>query len=373
MSGVQPWRVVVAGGGIAGVEALLGLSSLGGGRLQLAIVTPGDHFTLHPHAVGEPFGYGPAPTLPMADVAREAGARFVRDRVARVRPDDMAVDLEGGRELPYDALVLAVGGRPRAVHPAVVSFAGPREVPAIRELVADLTHRRAEAVAFVVPEGATWPLPVYELALMTRGRAQRRRFLILTPEATPLALFGAEPSRQIAELLEHAGIQVHTGVVPEIDADGRAVRPGPDADWIPVDRIVTAPLVDGPRLAGVPHDEEGFIPVDEHCRVRGLDRVYAAGDGTDAPVKQGGLAAQQADAAVGHIVAEAGGLLPAEPFRPVLRGRLVTGGLDRFLRHDPEGGDALLTEPLWEPAAKVVGRHLAPYLEYRHPELRLRR
>jgi sulfide:quinone oxidoreductase len=373
VSPVEPWRVVVAGGGIAGVEALLGLASLGGGRLQLAVVTPGDRFTLHPHAVGEPFGLGPAPSLPMADVAREAGARFVRDSVARVRPQDMAVDLASGRELPYDALVLAVGGRRRPAHPAVVTFAGTEGVPAIHDLVADLTHRRAEAVAFVVPDGVSWPLPMYELALLTRGRAQRRRFLLVTPEPAPLALFGPEPSRQIAELLEHAGIELHAGAAPEIADDGRAVRTGPDAPWLPVDRIVAPPVVDGPRLDGVPHDEEGFIPVDEHCRVRGLERVYAAGDGTDAPVKQGGLAAQQADAAVGHLVAEAGGILRAEPFRPVLRGRLVTGGLDRFLRRDPEAGDAILTEPLWEPAAKVVGRHLAPWLEYRHPELRRRR
>ena len=373
MSAVRPWRVVVAGGGIAGVEALLGLSSLGEGRLQLVIVTPDDHFTLHPHAVGEPFGLGPAPSLPMADVAREAGARFVRDRVVRVRPADMAVDLEGGRELPYDALVLAVGGRARPAHPVVVTFGGPQDVPAIRELVGDLTHRRAEGVAFVVPQGATWPLPMYELALMTRGRAQRRQILLVTPEPTPLALFGEQPSREIAELLGHAGIDLHADATPEISDDGRAVRAGADAPWLPVDRIVAAPLVEGPRLAGVPHDDDGFIPVDEHCRVPGLEHVYAAGDGTDSAVKQGGLAAQQADAAVSHLIAGAGGLLPAEPFRPVLRGRLVTGGLDRFLRHDPEGGDAILAEPLWEPAAKVVGRHLAPYLEYRHPELRQRR
>ena len=120
-------------------------------------------------------------------------------------------------------------------------------------------------------------------------------------------------------------------------------------------------------------DDDGYIPVDEHCRVLGLEHVYAAGDGTDGPVKQGGLAAQQADAAVRHLVAGAGGTLPPAPFRPVLRGRLLTGGLDRFLRHDPDAGDSVLTEPLWEPAAKVVGHYLAPWLAYRHPELGRRR
>jgi sulfide:quinone oxidoreductase len=369
VSAVAPWRVVIAGGGIAGVEALLGLSSLGERRLQLAVVTPENRFTVRPYAVGEPFGGPPSPSLPMADVAREAGARFIRDRVTGVRPADMAVDLEGGGTLAYDALVLAVGACAREAHPSVVTFGGPYAVPAVRQLVADLTHGHAASVAFVVPPGTSWPLPIYELALMTRGRAQRRRVLLVTPEAAPLALFGPDPSLAVGELLARVGIELHTGARAEIAADGRALRTAPSEPWMPVDRIVAAPVLEGPRLPGVPHDDDGYIPVDEYCRVRGLEHVYAAGDGTDGPVKQGGLAAQQADAAVGHLVAEAGGTLPPQPFRPVLRGRLLTGGLDRFLRHDPEAGDSVLAEPLWEPAAKVVGHYLAPWLAYRHPEL----
>jgi sulfide:quinone oxidoreductase len=224
-----------------------------------------------------------------------------------------------------------------------------------------------------VPPGTTWPLPMYELALMTRGRAQRRRILLVTPEPGPLALFGPEPSQVIRELLDQAGIELYLDADPEIAEDGRSIRLHAQDEWMPVDRIVAAPLLDGPALAGIPHDDAGFIPVDEHGRVAGLSRVYAAGDGTNQPIKQGGLAAQQAHAAVRHLTSEAGGLLGPQPFRPVLRGRLLTGGLDRFLRHDPDAGDSVLDEPLWEPAAKVVGHHLAPWLAYRHPELERRR
>ena len=35
----------------------------------------------------------------------------------------------------------------------------------------------------------------------------------------------------------------------------------------------------GRVIAGLPHDAQGFIPVDEHCAVHGLADVYAAGDG----------------------------------------------------------------------------------------------
>ncbi len=372
MSAVAPWHVVIAGGGVAGIEALLGLHSLGDGRLQLALVTPDSRFVVRPYAVAEPFGGPPSPSLPYADIAREQGARFVRDRVLTVHPEDRVVDLEGGRALPYDALVLAVGAQARPWHDAVLTFDGPRAVPAVRRLVGDLTHARAKTVALVVPTGVTWGLPMYELALMLHGRARDRSVMIVTSEPTPLAVFGEEPSRAVGEMLARAGIDVHAGADPHVADDGRAVGLSADGPWLPVDRILAPPVLDGPRLAGVPHDAAGFIPVDEHGRVAGLDRVYAAGDGTDLPVKQGGLAAQQADAAVRHLAAQAGGLLPPSPYRPVLRGRLVTGGLDRYLRHDPGAGDAFLDEPLWEPAEKVMGHYLAPWLAYRHPRPRRR-
>jgi sulfide:quinone oxidoreductase len=364
---VEPWRVVVAGGGVAGIEALLGLRTLGEGSLRLTLVTPDLHFVLRPHAVAEPFGGPPSPSLPYADVAREQGARFVRDRVRAVRADERVLDLEGGDPLAYDALVLAVGAQARAFHPAVLTFDGPGAVPAIRHLVSDLTHARAQSVALVVPAGVTWALPMYELALMLRGRARRRRVLLVTSEAAPLAVFGDEPSRAVGEMLARAGIAIHVGADPTVGDDGHTIGLSADGPWLPVDRIVAPPLLDGPRLPGVPHDAAGFIPVDEHGRVPGLDRVYAAGDGTDIAIKQGGLAAQQADAAITHLTAQAGGLLAPDPFRPVLRGRLMTGQVDRYLRHDPASGDAVLDEPLWEPAAKVVGHYLAPWLAYLHP------
>jgi sulfide:quinone oxidoreductase len=365
MTVIAPWRVVVAGGGVAGIEALLGLATIGERRLRLALVTPDAHFTLGAHAIGEPFGRGPAPSVPLADIAREQHARYVRDRVRAVRPGERTVLLESGAEEPYDALVLAVGAQASDAHPAVLTFHGPESVPAMQEIIGDLTHSKAQTVAFVVPRATTWPLPLYELALMTRGRAQRRDILLVTSEASPLAVFGPEATRATAEMLDRAGVQLHAGADPHIADDGRSVGLSAAGPWLPVDRIVMPPRLRGPSLEGVPHDPEGFIPVDEHARVTGLERVYAAGDGTDQPIKQGGLAAQQADAAVRHLVAEAGGRLPAQPFRPVLRGRLMTGGLDRFLRHDPDAGDAMLDEPLWEPAAKVVGHHLAPWLAAR--------
>ena len=130
------------------------------------------------------------------------------------------------------------------------------------------------------------------------------------------------------------------------------------------DHVVALARLQGARLDGVPQTLDGFVPVDTHCRVRGLGDVYAAGDITTFPVKQGGIATQMADAAAQMIASRLGANLRPEPFRPVLRGLLLTGREPRYLRHaeDGDGGDAATTEPLWWPPAKIVGRHLAPFL-----------
>jgi CBS domain-containing protein len=103
--------------------------------------------------------------------------------------------------------------------------------------------------------------------------------------------------------------------------------------------------------------------------VVGVPDVYAAGDVTSFPIKQGGLAAQQAEAAAEAIAADLGADLTARPFRPLLRGLLLTGGRPQYLSRDLAGGAgdafALSEEPLWWPPAKIVGRYLGPFLAAR--------
>ena len=121
----------------------------------------------------------------------------------------------------------------------------------------------------------------------------------------------------------------------------------------------------GPAIPGLPADEDGFIPVDQHSRVRGADDVYAAGDGTNFPLKQGGLATQQADAAAEEIAHQLGAAGEPEPFRPVLRGQLLTGDASLHMRAEIAGGGGEGTaslDRLWWPPHKISGRYLAPVL-----------
>ena len=124
--------------------------------------------------------------------------------------------------------------------------------------------------------------------------------------------------------------------------------------------------MEGPAIHGLPADDQGFIPIDDHARVKGVKDVYAAGDGTTFPIKQGGLATQQADAAAEDIAHRLGAAVEPEPFRPVLRGKLLTGDESVNLRTDLAGGGGegqASPDILWWPPHKISARYLAPFLD----------
>lgn len=373
MKSIKPLRVVIAGGGIAGLEALLALHDLGEAQLQLTMIAPEPDFVLRPLIVAEPFAPAHRERLSLAEVTSHFRAQLRCDAVAGVNDEKKVAICASGEEVPYDVLILATGGHQLAPYPSgALTFGLTRDPLAYSGLLADVERGRQRFVAFVVPPATSWSLPLYELALMTARQARstgqdNASFTLITPEASPLAIFGPDASAAVAELLHQAGIALEVGVYADVLGGGQ-VRLTPGGRRLAFHRIVTLPLIAGQQLSGVPVDACGFVPVDKFGRVLGLDDVYCAGDATDFPVKQGGLATQQADAIAEHIAARAGAVLEPKPFKPVLRGRLMTGSRDRFLRTAISGGDwqgEASEDELWWPPAKVSGRYLAPWLAMR--------
>jgi sulfide:quinone oxidoreductase len=289
--------------------------------------------------------------------------------VAEIDPDAHRIRCAGGDELGYDHLVLAVGGRARPAWRHGITLGEDPAEEALHGLLDEVERGYVAEVAFVVPGcGAVWPLPLYELAVMTARQAwsmgmDHARFALVTPEERPLAVFGRAPSQAIAELLDGCGIEFigstyatvgHCSV--QLDPSGRRL------DGV---RVVSSPVLEGPDLPGLPRDGSGFILADPHGRVPGLPGVYAAGDGSAFPIKQGGLATQQADAVAESIAATVGAAVTPKPYRPVLRAALLTGGDTRYLQNAVAGGGgegAIATAPLWYPPAKLAGRYLSQFL-----------
>ena len=365
-----PHRVVVAGGGVAGLEALLALHALAGERVELTLVSPNPDFVYRPLAVAEPFALGHQRRTPLAEAARATGAAFVEAPLVAVDAAAKTVQLGDGRELAYDALVLATGASAAPAFDNVFTWDDASGVEAVGGLLRDLEEGYSQQLAIVVPPGPGWPLPAYELALLiagdARGMGMDPDITLVTPERAPLAIFGSRAVEVVTTELERAGVKVELGAYAEIeDGPPRAIVMRPSGRRLEVDRILALPRLRGRTPDGIPADPDGFITVDTHGRVAGVAGVWAAGDGIDFPVKFGGLAAEQADAAAADIAADAGAVVERKPFRPVLRGRLLTGSGPRYMRYDASGGDGegeATTHTLWWPPGKINGRYLTPWL-----------
>jgi sulfide:quinone oxidoreductase len=365
-------RVLIAGGGVAGLETLLALRALAGDLVDITIVTPELRFINRSMAVEQPFKPQRVRGVQLMDTAAEFGARWHRGLLDRVEHAQRRGFTTDGDELPYDMLVLAIGARPDREwrSDGVLTYHDGRDGPSYRLLLHQLREGRIERLAFVKPAGPSWPLPLYDLALLTaadcaaHGRSEVELVLV-TPEEEPLGIFGSRASTAIRVLLQEHRIALQTSSYGVPGLPGW-LEISPGERRLPVDRIVTLPRLVGPRLRGVPSGRDGFLRADAHGRLAGLDGVFAAGDATAFPVKQGGLAAQQADAVAEAIAASVGVDIDPQPFRPVLRGVLLIGGPARYLRADISGSagdDSIIAgEALWWPPNKLSGRYLAPYL-----------
>jgi sulfide:quinone oxidoreductase len=364
------FRVVICGGGIAAVEGLLRLRRLAGDATHVTLLAPNEELRYRPVAVQEPFSRPSAKRYPLRQVVRKANAEWVRASLEWVDPDGQVVHTVEGGSLPYDALLLAVGARGEVPYEHVTVFDDAHADDTYRGIVQDIEEGYTQSVALLLPDGPAWPLPIYELALMTAQRAdsmwiEELGVHIVTAEPEPLAAFGHGASQAVAELLEAAGIRVHTRSRAEVPVsrklvvqpEGRELEPG---------RIVAMPRLRGPRLRAVPADHDGFLPIDDLARVRGLEpRVFAAGDAANLQIKHGGLGAQMADTAAAGIAVLAGAEVQVEPLRPVLRGVLYTGAEPLYLTARIKDGHVeseVARDRPWPADEKVVAEELGPFL-----------
>jgi len=358
-------HVVVAGAGVAGLETALALHALAPEHVSVELIAPEDEFVYRPLAVAEPFHVGEIRRFPLAPLVAAAGAEFRSGGLAGVNPDEKRIALADGSTVEYDVLVLALGARQLAAVPGALTFSGrPEHSQELARLLERATSRNLGRLVFAVPAGTTWPLPLYELALLTAEYLSEHlthaELTVVTPEEQPLDLFGTKAAEAMAQLLEMREIGLRTAATPAAFNEGvlRLV----DGDTVTAAAVVALPKLEGVPLDGIPQDEHGFVPTDDYGRIAGLTDVYAAGDLTQSSIKQGGIAAQEAEAAAEAIAAEAGAPVKPSPCRPVLRGLLFTGFVPRFLRHEETGSSVVDTQPLWWPPGKIVGRYLSPFL-----------
>jgi sulfide:quinone oxidoreductase len=323
-------------------------------------------------AVREPFAAGPPRRYPLGKIARDAGAKWAQDSLAWVEPDARVVHTAEGRRVEYDALLIAIGARQVEAYEHAGTFRDAEADATYHGIVQDVEGGYSRSLAFIQPVGPVWPLPLYELALMTAERAESMdirdlELVLITPEPRPLAVFGSAVSEVVKSRLARAGIRVYCNSLAKVPA-ARQLLIQPQGVELHPDRIIAMPRVAGPSVRGLQGaGAHGFLEIDKHCSVPGTgSRVFAAGDAANYPIKHGGLGAQMADAAAAAIAVLAGSATEAPAFSPVIRGKLLTGSDPVYMSAHPLGAESFESEvfdkPPWPEDEKVIAEELGPYL-----------
>lgn len=328
MTGSDRETVLVAGAGVAGLEAALALRDLAGDRVEVSLHDPGKEFAYRPFGIGEPYGTTRSFRYDLRALSELCGAPLHPGAIAAVDPERRVAISREGERFAYDRLIVATGARVLWAVPGAVTFWGVADEGQVGDLIADLRSGRLRRLVLTMPAEHGWYVPLYELAALVAtalGKAgdHHARITVVTPEAAPLGIFGARAAEQTRALLAEQRVDLITGARPLEFAGGRLRIDG--GEDVRADAVITLPRLEGRKISGIPHDGEGFVAVDEHGAVIGLERIYAVGDVSSLPFKQGAFATQQADAVAEEIAARVGVEIEPRAAGPRMRAVLWTG------------------------------------------------
>jgi sulfide:quinone oxidoreductase len=368
-------RVLIVGGGVAALETILALADLARESTDVTVLAPNAEFVYRPMVVREPFAYGSAPRYPLAPIVADCRATLLRGELEWIDPVAHTIHTRDNESIAYDVLVLALGARIEHRYKHALTIDDRDLGETMRGLIQDVEGGYIHKLAFVAAGRMAWPLPLYELALMTAGRAYdmgiELQTTIVTPEDSPLAIFGKSASSAVAEMLARASVATINSAYAEVPSSHEVVI-NPGDQHLEVDRVIALPELFGPAVRGIPLGEHGFIRVDPYCRVPDVEHIYAAGDATDFPIKHGGVGSQQADVAARSIAALAGAPVSPDRFSPMIHGMLLSDGKPAYLTAHLTGGHGFSSEisdtPSSSPPSKIAAKYLAPYLQKRDRE-----
>jgi sulfide:quinone oxidoreductase len=364
-------KILIAGAGVAGLEAALALRDLAGDRVEVSLHDSGIEFAYRPFGIGEPYGTTRAFRYDLRRLSELCGASLHTGAIAAVEPERRIAISREGERFPYDHLILATGARALWAVPGAVTFWGVADEGQVGDLIVELRSGRLQRLVLTMPAEQGWYVPLYELAVLVArvvgtAASHRARITVVTPEAAPLGIFGARAAEQTRALLAERRVDIVTGARPLEFAAGRLrIDRGEDVE---ADAVIALPRLEGREVSGIPHDRDGFVAVDEHGAVIGLERIYAAGDITSLPFKQGAFATQQADSVAEEIAAAVGVGIEPSTAVPRMRAVLWTGQGPHYLSAESGEPNGKATTPSQRHLeflhnGRLTARYLSPLVD----------
>src|ERR1700694_923659 len=151
------FRVSIVGGGVAAIEAALALSKLAPEQTAVTVIAPDAELVYRPMTVTEPFAFGGARHYRLAPIIADAGARLLVDKLDWIEPQKNILHTEAGEAVEYDALILAMGGRPSPRYEHATTIDDSRLDDLLHGLIEDVEGGYVQSIAFVSPGRMPWP------------------------------------------------------------------------------------------------------------------------------------------------------------------------------------------------------------------------
>jgi sulfide:quinone oxidoreductase len=333
-------KVLIVGGGFAGVVAAESLAKKLGKDDEITLVSASRKFLFYPALVRLAFGKCERSEIEfdVRDALLDRRVRFVEGEVARINTDERVLTFARGDfsgRMPYDYLLLALGRRLKT-----------EQITGFFEYAHHLMDARAATVfgraAALFNKGravighcpaARLPVPIFETAfalshlLEERGRRDDCTITIVSSEPTDEMFGGIPISHALTNALKSHRIElVSDFAINQVTRDSIISRDGRSLGCEL--NMLIPPFVGPAALVGTGlTDAEGFARVDTMMRVAGLERVYAAGDCINLKgPKMGHMAVRQGEVAAENIAVEIHGLAPRETYDHQLMLVIDAGG-----------------------------------------------
>ena len=349
-------RVLILGGGFAGVVTAERLAAQLSDEHQITLVSRSRNFVFYPALVRLAFGKCEPEdvSFDLRNAMLNRRINFIEAEVARIDPFERTVTIAHGEvegKLGYDYLVFALGRRlaTERIHGFYEHAQHLLSVDkAIKFGNAIKTFKEGRAVFGQCP-GARLPVPVYESAfalarlLEEKGQRKNVRITIVSPCTLESELGDATAATIIRKALAHHEIEFLPNLSIESLTENSAITSS--GDRINYNLLMLVPPFRGSSAAsyvGITNPE-GYINVDATMRVLGHERLYAVGDcvNFDGP-KMGHMAVRQAEVAAANLAATIEGHEPVTQYQHEMR----------FVIEEVGGDGLYLRKHLWtdEPA-----------------------
>ncbi len=360
---------------MAALETALALADLAPDRTDVTVIAPNTEFVYRPMVIREPFAYGSAQRYPPARIVRHAGAKLLEGELGWIDPVARTIHTKADEAIGYDVLVLALGATVTKRYPHALTIDDRNLDETLHGLIQDIEGNYIHRLTFVAPGRMAWPLSLYELAMMTAGRAYDMQIeletTIVTPEDSPLAIFGSAASEAVVDLLAAANVETICSAYaggPQLrrSADKpRRTAPGGGSGSCVARALWPRRARHSARRTQL-HPDRLALPGPRcrvHLRRRRRDRL---------PDQAGRyrIAAGRRRCAVDR--GSSWGPVTPERFNPVIHGMLLTNEKPQYLTAHVTGGHGFSSEitetPAWSPPSKIAAKYLSPYLEAQNRE-----